>query len=433
MRVFQHIPEQHVKESLEKADVLKSGDVDFAEFVQYIVEHEKNLNVIFSKLDQNRDGMLDTAEIRNSFQKLGVDLDQPEADRLLKRMDANGSLTITFDEFRDYFLWYPSAKVQDLFGYWKHSTFVDLGEDSLVPDDFTEKEMVTGMWWRHLVAGGIAGCVSRTATAPLDRIKTFYQVFGKKGECETLAKCFQSMIKEGGYISLWRGNGMNILKIAPESAVKFMSYEQIKKIIKGDSERELHIWERVLAGAGAGAFSQSAIYPMEVIKTRLTLRTTGQFDGIFHAARKIYRQEGFRAFYRGYAPNLMGILPYAGIDLAVYETLKRWYIARNPPKTGTGQKPPALVVLGCGMVSSICGQVSSYPLALVKTKLQANVGPVAMAENATLAVMKNIVTQEGFTGLYRGMGPNFMKAVPAVSISYVVYEHVREALGGHMT
>lgn len=112
---------------------------------------------------------------------------------------------------------------------------------------------------------------------------------------------------------------MNVLKIAPESAIKFMSYEHMKKILKGDSEAELNIQERILAGAGAGAISQSAIYPMEVIKTRLTLRRTGEFDGIFHAARKIYRNEGLRAFYRGYAPNLIGILPYAGIDLAVYE------------------------------------------------------------------------------------------------------------------
>ena len=54
---------------------------------------------------------------------------------------------------------------------------IDLvGEDIGVPDDFTDQDMVTGMWWRHLVAGGVAGAVSRTCTAPLDRLKIFLQV-----------------------------------------------------------------------------------------------------------------------------------------------------------------------------------------------------------------------------------------------------------------
>lgn len=54
--------------------------------------------------------------------------------------------------------------------------YLDIGEDMNVPDDFTQKEMQTGLWWRHLVAGGFAGAVSRTCTAPLDRVKVFLQV-----------------------------------------------------------------------------------------------------------------------------------------------------------------------------------------------------------------------------------------------------------------
>ncbi len=53
---------------------------------------------------------------------------------------------------------------------------IDVGEDALVPDDFTERELRSGLWWRHLVAGAVAGAMSRTCTAPLDRIKVFLQV-----------------------------------------------------------------------------------------------------------------------------------------------------------------------------------------------------------------------------------------------------------------
>lgn len=52
----------------------------------------------------------------------------------------------------------------------------DVGENLMVPDEFTSEEKLTGMWWRHLVAGGGAGAVSRTCTAPLDRLKLMMQV-----------------------------------------------------------------------------------------------------------------------------------------------------------------------------------------------------------------------------------------------------------------
>lgn len=73
------------------------------------------------------------------------------------------------------------------------------------------------------------------------------------------------MLREGGIRSLWRGNGINVLKIGPETALKFMAYEQVKRAIKADNEaRELGLNERFFAGSMAGGISQSTIYPLEV-------------------------------------------------------------------------------------------------------------------------------------------------------------------------
>lgn len=57
----------------------------------------------------------------------------------------------------------------------------------------------------------------------------------------------------------------------------------------------------------------------QVLKTRLALGRTGQYSGMVNCARHIFWKEGVAAFYKGYVPNMLGIIPYAGIDLAVYE------------------------------------------------------------------------------------------------------------------
>ncbi|XP_057661516.1 calcium-binding mitochondrial carrier protein SCaMC-2 isoform X1 [Diorhabda carinulata] len=405
-----------------------SGELSLADFIYYVREHEKNLRLHFSNLDKNRDGKIDLAELIKAFSDLGIPLERGEARNLLQRMDQDGSLNISYDEWRDFLLLAPSSNIRDLITYWRHSTYLDIGEDMNVPDDFTQKEMQTGMWWRHLAAGGVAGAVSRTCTAPLDRLKVFLQVNPSR---QKIVDCFQNMLKEGGARGLWRGNGINVLKIAPETAIKFAAYEQVKRLIKGDSQHVLSIYERFVAGALAGGFSQSAIYPLEVLKTRLALRKTGQYKSIADAAYKIYVTEGLRSFYKGYIPNILGIIPYAGIDLAVYETLKKKYFKTH----SSNEQPSFWTLLACGSASSTLGQMCSYPLALVRTRLQAHVShPSVDPSSGTMTgVFRSIIEREGFFGLYRGITPNFIKVMPAVSISYVVYEYSSRLLGVNMT
>ncbi|XP_037081671.1 calcium-binding mitochondrial carrier protein SCaMC-1-B-like [Pollicipes pollicipes] len=424
----------HAQKFIERSDQNKSGDLTLAEFVYYVLEHEKKLKLVFSSLDHNKDGRLDLEEIYSSLHKLGLQVDRAEAKRLLQRMDKDGTLEISYGEWRDYLLFHPSSELHDILQYWRHSTYLDIGEDLNVPDDFSAEELQQGLWWRHLLAGGVAGAVSRTATAPLDRLKVFLQVHGKSHFC-SIQHCLRHMLNEGGVRSLWRGNGINVLKIAPESALKFMAYEYAKRALRGDRPRDISIYERFAAGSFAGGFSQTVIYPMEVLKTRLALRRTGQYKGMVDAAMKIYRAEGLLSFYKGYVPNLLGIIPYAGIDLTVYETLKKRYL-RNHDES---EDPGVLVLLACGTASSTCGQIASYPLALVRTRLQAAAVLQQQAggtDPATLnmrSLFRSIIQQEGFLGLYRGIAPNFLKVAPAVSISYVVYEKCRTALGVTMT
>ncbi|XP_030005558.1 calcium-binding mitochondrial carrier protein SCaMC-2-B isoform X2 [Sphaeramia orbicularis] len=420
-----HRTEHELMKIVKAGDKDLDGQLDFEEFVHYLRDHEKKLRLVFKSLDKKNDGRIDSQEIMQSLRDLGVNISEEQAEKILKSMDKNGTMTIDWNEWRDYHLLHPADNIPEIILYWKHSTIFDVGESLMVPDEFTAEEKKTGMWWRHLVAGGGAGAVSRTCTAPLDRLKVLMQVHASKNNSMRIAGGFGQMIKEGGVRSLWRGNGINVIKIAPESAIKFMAYEQIKRLI-GSNQETLGITERLVAGSLAGAIAQSSIYPMEVLKTRLALRKTGQYVGILDCAKHIFQKEGVAAFYKGYVPNMLGIIPYAGIDLAVYETLKNSWLQRFAIDS---PDPGVFVLLACGTTSSTCGQLASYPLALVRTRMQAQATLEGGPQMSMSGLFKHIVRTEGPMGLYRGLAPNFMKVIPSVSISYVVYEYLKITLG----
>ncbi|KAM9099334.1 calcium-binding mitochondrial carrier protein SCaMC-3 isoform X2 [Sarcophilus harrisii] len=366
-RLGARTPDSAGQDILQEGDIDQDGGLTLEEFTRYLQEHERRLLLMFHSLDRNQDGHIDASEIQQSFQALGVSISLQQAEKILHSMDRDGTMTIDWQEWRDHFLLQPLENMEDVLKFWKHSTVLDIGECLTVPDEFSEQEKLSGMWWKQLVAGAVAGAVSRTGTAPLDRLKVFMQVHASKTNQLNVLGGLRSMVQEGGIRSLWRGNGINVLKIAPESAIKFMAYEQIKWAIRGQQET-LRVQERFVAGSLAGATAQTIIYPMEVLKTRLTLRQTGQYKGLLDCARQILEQEGPRAFYKGYLPNVLGIIPYAGIDLAVYETLKNRWLQQDSHHSAD---PGILILLACGTISSTCGQIASYPLALVRTRMQA--------------------------------------------------------------
>eukprot|EP00041_Stephanoeca_diplocostata_P023615 m.583104 g.583104 ORF g.583104 m.583104 type:complete len:219 (-) comp22338_c0_seq29:1092-1748(-) len=121
------------------------------------------------------------------------------------------------------------------------------------------------------------------------------------------------------------------------------------------------------AGSAAGMVSQTIIYPMEVLKTRLALSQGGPYSSMASCLRTTVHNEGFGALYKGLAASNLGMIPYAGVDLAVYGTLKAEWKRRNPDS-----EPKWYHLLLMGSTSSFTGQVIAYPLQLVRTRLQSS-------------------------------------------------------------
>ncbi len=108
-----------------------------------------------------------------------------------------------------------------------------------------------------------------------------------------------------------------------------------------------------------------------------------------------------------------------------FKTLKRFYMK----KYDMVDNPSTPILLICGTTSTICGQLVSYPLSLIRTRLQAQEVPMDSSQRDTMTkLISNIWRNEGIRGMYRGLLPNIIKVVPAVSISYVVYENMKKKL-----
>ncbi len=229
----------------------------------------------------------------------------------------------------------------------------------------------------------------------------------------------KSMVKEGGIRSLWRGNLINVLKITPESAIKFAAYEQIKTLM-GQDGAQLPPFQKFLSGTLAGFIAQSTIYPMEVLKTRLALRKSGQYNGISDCVRKIYKNEGIKAFYRGYLMNTLGIAAI-GIEFSIYETLKNKYKTMYPENP----HPSTLAVLCIANTASTAAMYSMYPIGLIRTRLQSSTNPKETISSIATSVYK----RDGLFGFYRGSFANLTKVAPAASIGYIAYENFSHLLG----
>ncbi|KAJ7518943.1 hypothetical protein O6H91_20G016400 [Diphasiastrum complanatum] len=231
---------------------------------------------------------------------------------------------------------------------------------------------------------------------------------------------FFKIMKEDGWKGLFRGNGVNCVRVAPCKAIELCVFEIVKRLLNKDGNPLQNVAAPV-AGGAAGMAGTLATYPLEVLRTRMAIQPE-HYNGMISAVTKVLREEGFGAFYSGLVPSLVGVFPYSATNYFVYDGLRSTY------RRATGnQSIPTVVTLLFGAVAAAASSTVTFPLEVARKQLQLGTKGLVTHRSA-VSVIREIYSKEGFWALYRGLGTTWLKLVPAAGIAFVCYEAARIAL-----
>jgi solute carrier family 25 phosphate transporter 23/24/25/41 len=268
---------------------------------------------------------------------------------------------------------------------------------------------------RRLFSGAVAGAVSRTAVAPLETIRTHLMVGNGH---HSVVEVFDHVMKTEGWQGLFRGNGVNVIRVAPSKAIELFAYDTVKTLLapKPGETSHLIIPASTVAGATAGVCSTLCTYPLELLKTRLTIQR-GVYNNLLHAFIKICKEEGPRELYRGLSPSLIGVVPYAAINYFAYDTLRKTY-----RKLTKQEKIGNLETLLMGSAAGAISSTATFPLEVARKQMQVGALSGRRVYNNMFHALSSILEQQGPEGLYRGLGASCLKLIPAAGISFMCYE-----------
>lgn len=220
---------------------------------------------------------------------------------------------------------------------------------------------------RRMVCGGLAGMVAKTATNPLDRIRMLSQTGEHGGGHNTsVFRLYRDILRNEGFLGLWAGNGANLLRVFPAKAVVFASNDYYRKLLqKWTGQERLSGSMSFLAGGMSGMSATLLTYPLDLARGRITgkLATArGQkvYGGIVETVVLTFKDEGFRALYKGATPTLLGAVPYEGIKFGTVGLLEKWFpLARN--EDGSLPKPSPIRKMLFGGLGGIMAGLLTYP------------------------------------------------------------------------
>jgi len=273
--------------------------------------------------------------------------------------------------------------------------------------------------------GGVSAAVSKTAAAPIERVKLLIQNQDEMLKSGRLAQpykgigdCFSRVIKEEGVVQLWRGNMANVIRYFPTQALNFAFKDQFKRMFGYNKEKDGYgKWfaGNLASGGAAGASSLCFVYSLDYARTRLANDAKAakkggerQFNGLFDVYSKTFKSDGIVGLYRGFNISCVGIVVYRGLYFGLYDSLKPIVLQGN-------MKDSFVASFFLGWAITIGAGLASYPLDTIRRRMMMTSGE-AVKYKSSYAAFNEIIQKEGAKSLFKGAGANILRAIAGAGV-----------------
>lgn len=266
------------------------------------------------------------------------------------------------------------------------------------------------------LVGGVSAAISKTCVAPIERVKIILQVQAAKknmpeaDKYKGITDCFVRVTRKQGFLSLWKGNLVNVLRYFPTQALNFACKERYKQALNPYDKRKepgKFFIGNVLSGSAAGATSLCVVYPLDFARTRLAADTgkgkAKEFNNFWDCLKKIYKSDGPIGLYRGLPISLLGIVVYRGAYFGLYDTGHAFLFSDSTSSS-------FLKMWAFAQITTILANQFAYPLDTVRRSLMMQSGEAEKNYKGTIDCFQKIFQKDGMKGFFKGGASNIIRS-----------------------
>merc|ERR1712136_284972 len=274
----------------------------------------------------------------------------------------------------------------------------------------------------NFALSGVAAVVSKTAAAPIERVKLLVQnqdEMIKQGKLTEPYKgvidCVKRTAASEGVIPFWRGNLANCIRYFPTQALNFAFKDKIKAIFKQSKSDPyaVNFAKNIGAGGCAGALSLCFVYSLDFARTKLANDTKSgkkggarEYNGLIDVYKKTLKSDGIQGLYRGFVISCVGIIVYRGCYFGFYDSLKPILL---------GDDAGVFTSFCLGYAVTVTSGLISYPIDTIRRRMMMTSGQAVKYKGSTDCTVQ-ILKNEGFMSMMKGAGANILRGVAGAGV-----------------